>query len=320
MEKILFTIDRFDGTKKYTQDYELVYEPKKTLLSQLFFIKENLDPTLNFTAACRAAICGACGVRVNGNAFLACDTRMEELMEYFDTTHFKIGPMGNFTVISDLVVEWDDKLERLKKTKPTLRPKSEFTIKEGCKQSEENLEKIALQWDCILCGVCASECTALATDKDSFLEPFNFVQAERNASDSRSADPMIHGTPALEGGLWNCVRCFECVKCPKHIKPANRISILRSITIKQGVRNNLGSRHAHAFLTDLQHGGRLNETKLLLRTERIAVLKRSILALRLLLRGKVNPMELFFHTKVTGHDELAHIVHSSMKKGEKVHE
>ena len=58
-------IDRYDGTQHYKQAY--VVDKKdiegKTLLSLLLFIKQNLDATLNFTASCRSAICGACGKR-----------------------------------------------------------------------------------------------------------------------------------------------------------------------------------------------------------------------------------------------------------------
>ena len=314
METLLLTIERFDGSKSYKQQYEVPYFPGKTILSHLFYIKENLDSTLNFTASCRSAICGACAIRVNGNAFLACDTRMEKMVQVFKTKELTLAPLGNFTVINDLVVDWDDKIERLKLTKPTIKPKQEFSQDKGCRQTPADFNKIAVQWDCILCGVCASECTALSLDSTSFLEPFTFVQAERNAIDSRSTDPMYHGIPALKHGLWNCVRCFQCIKCPKDIRPAGRISSLRGITMKHGVKNNLGARHAYAFLTDLRHGGRLNESKLLLRTEGIVVMKRTALAIRLLLHGKVNPFELFHQAKVTGHIPLAKVVNEAMSK------
>ena len=69
-------IDRFDGQRHYRQQYTLAREDitGKTVLGVLLFIKERLDASLNFTASCRCAICGACGVRVNGHAILACDT------------------------------------------------------------------------------------------------------------------------------------------------------------------------------------------------------------------------------------------------------
>ena len=59
MRTIHFTIDRYDGSKNYRQDYDLSYQPGMTILAALIRIREELDPTLNFTAACRSAICGA---------------------------------------------------------------------------------------------------------------------------------------------------------------------------------------------------------------------------------------------------------------------
>lgn len=77
-------IDRFDGKQSYQKEYIVGDEGlKSTLLALLFHIKETQDITLNFTASCRSAICGACAVRVNGHSYLACDTKMDELLVEF---------------------------------------------------------------------------------------------------------------------------------------------------------------------------------------------------------------------------------------------
>ena len=93
-------IDRFDGTKKYESTYELTNEEikGKTLLTVLFDIKQKKDATLNFTASCRSAICGACAVRVNGHSYLACDTKMNELLaEYGNPDTIRISPLVGFS-------------------------------------------------------------------------------------------------------------------------------------------------------------------------------------------------------------------------------
>ena len=105
-----FIIDRFDGQQKYKQAYELSMDEVKgkTLLSLLQHIKRTQDITLNFTASCRMAICGACAVRVNGHSYLACDVKMTQLLkEYENSDSFTISPLANFRVISDLVVDWE---------------------------------------------------------------------------------------------------------------------------------------------------------------------------------------------------------------------
>lgn len=113
-------INRFDGKKGYEQTYTLAAADVagKTLLNTLLFIKQTQDPTLNFTASCRCAICGACGVRVNGHAVLACDTKMDDLFKTYGTDSLHIAPLANFRVISDLVVDWEPAVDNLRKIHP----------------------------------------------------------------------------------------------------------------------------------------------------------------------------------------------------------
>lgn len=138
-------IDRFDGVKKYIQAYILdINEVKgKTLLALLQHIKRTQDISLNFTSACRMAICGACGVRVNGHSYLACDTKMDDLLAEYDYPDtFRISPLANFKVLSDLVVDWEPSIENLRKVKPTITAKDEFSEKNGCTQTQEEVDTI----------------------------------------------------------------------------------------------------------------------------------------------------------------------------------
>lgn len=59
MEMMTVKIKRFDGRNSYYQKYEVPYEKGKTILWLLTTIREEQDPTLNFTSACRHAICGS---------------------------------------------------------------------------------------------------------------------------------------------------------------------------------------------------------------------------------------------------------------------
>ncbi len=308
-----FIIDRFDGKKKYQQTYKV--EKKEiealTLLGVLLLIKQTQDITLNFTASCRMAICGACGVRVNGHAYIACDTKMTELFEeYNNTDTFRISPLANFTVISDLVVDWEPAIENLRKIKPGLVAKSEFSEKEGCRQNREEYDRIEKQWDCILCGVCASECNKLTVDNSDYMEPFVYTRTWKVANDSRSKDPMIHVKPAVLNGLWNCVHCHECTnRCPKHISAAEDIAGLTVLAIKKGLNSGLGPAHAKAFHTDLVEGsGRLNEIYLALRTEGVSTVARTGMAITLMRAGKMNPLEIFGGHTIEGHKDLVKMI------------
>jgi succinate dehydrogenase and fumarate reductase iron-sulfur protein len=310
-------IDRFDGAKKYKSEYEVKKDEieNKTLLSVLLYIKQNLDPTLNFTASCRSAICGACAVRVNGHSYLACDTKMTKLFEeYKNPDTFTISPLGNFRVISDLVVDWEPSIENLRKIKPAITPKDAFSPKDGCKQSQAEFDRIEKQWDCILCGCCASECNKLAADNSDYMEPFVFTHAHRAAFDSRSKDPLIHLKPAIANGLWNCVHCQECAdRCPKGISAADDISMLSVMAMQKGFNDGLGPDHAEAFLLDIVEGsGRLNEIKLALRSEGVIKnMGKLDIAANLMFAGKMNPLHVFGGDEIEGHDKLVKMIQAA---------
>ncbi|MCR4665744.1 MAG: 4Fe-4S dicluster domain-containing protein [Desulfovibrio sp.] len=234
MNKI--TVKRFDGQKKYESSYELSDEVirGKTLLATLQYIKQNLDPTLNFVAHCRSAICGSCAVRVNGWAVLACDTMVETLFQSYETTTLTLEPLANFPVISDLVVDWDQALEHLARIHPTIVPYKEHSPKSGSVQSQKELNVVLSAWDCILCGICASQCTRYSQDKADYLEPFAFAHAWRTTMDSRNADPLVSCKAAVENGLWRCLHCQICMHvCPKGINVAEYIVDLRRLILSK---------------------------------------------------------------------------------------
>ena len=103
---IVFNVRRFDGERSFSQRYELPYA-KDTLLGCLTKIREQQDPTLCFTSACRHAICGSCAVQVNGSAFLACETQLDSLLDTFGTDELSLEPLNNLPVVRDLVVDFD---------------------------------------------------------------------------------------------------------------------------------------------------------------------------------------------------------------------
>ena len=310
MGQVIYKVRRYDGREAYWQEYSFDHEAKKTVLWGLLKIKETLDPTLSFVAACRCAVCGACAVRVNGQAVLACEAMLDELLARFGSP-LVLEPLGNFPVIRDLVVDWEPKATRLAEAKPWLMPKDEFAAETGCRQSQAEFGRIKTQTNCILCGSCASECSKLTTGGDDFYEPYVYTKMRKFVADSRDKAPADHLAPALERGLWKCVHCQECVtKCPKQVEPAEDISGLRRESIRQGFVDNAGARHARAFYDDIAATGRLNEMTMSLRTE--GLLKsatRLPFALRLLRRGKLNP---FHHPKaVKGIDGVRAIMRAA---------
>ena len=107
MRQITYHIHRYQQGRAFVQTFKFDYEADRTILWGLQKIKDTQDPTLTFLAACRSAVCGACSVRVNGEAMLGCEAKIDELTERYGTDELTIAPIGNFRVIRDLVVDWE---------------------------------------------------------------------------------------------------------------------------------------------------------------------------------------------------------------------
>jgi succinate dehydrogenase / fumarate reductase iron-sulfur subunit len=289
---ITLKIDRLVEGKEWVQEYKITLRPGMTILEGLTEIKEKQDPTLSFTSACRSSICGACAVQVNGNAELACEILLEDLVKRYETDTLHVSPLGNFKVIRDLVVDWDPKFAKLKKIKPALDPKPEFSMETGCKQSIEEFNAYKKFAGCILCGSCVSECNKNRLNQEDFMDPFAFVKATKLVIDSRSRTPEEHLKAVVDAGLWKCFNCQECTaKCPKGLDPAGAIEKLKEFTFKYKLPDNEGSRHAMAVYEDITDSGMLDESKLNIKTEGFFMSAlRLPMAIRLFKAGKLDPM------------------------------
>ena len=286
-------IHRFVEGRKWIQDYTVPLTTGMTVLEALTQIKEKQDQTLSFTCSCRSSICGACAVRVNGNAELSCEMLVENLVKRYDTTELTIEPLGNFRVIRDLIVDWDPKYARIKKIKPTVQPKKEFSAETGCLQSPADFNKYKKYAGCILCGSCVSECNKNTLNQKDFLDPFVFVKAEKLVADSRDRSPEEHLKAVVDAGLWRCFNCQECTaKCPKGLDPAGAIEKLKAATFRYKLDDNVGARHAKAIYDDISESGTLDESKLNIKSEGFfAAGLRAPMALRLMHVGKMNPLD-----------------------------
>ena len=96
MRQITYHIHRFNEGRAYVQSYTFDYEADRTILWGLQKIKDTLDPTLTFVAACRSAVCGACSVKVNGQAMLGCEAKIVKLQNVSVLMKITVAPIGNF--------------------------------------------------------------------------------------------------------------------------------------------------------------------------------------------------------------------------------
>ncbi|EPE7912289.1 2Fe-2S iron-sulfur cluster-binding protein [Campylobacter jejuni] len=131
-------IDRFNDKEKYEQSYDIDDKDiqGKTLLSFAFYQK---NKRYYFKFYCFLSICNLWGLcsACEWHSYLACDTKMQDLLkEYDNPSSIRISPLGNFRVISDLIVDWEPSIENLRKIRPAMVAKNEFSAEKGCKQSQ----------------------------------------------------------------------------------------------------------------------------------------------------------------------------------------
>jgi len=60
----------------YWESFDVDLDPTLSVLDGLLQARNDLDGTLAVRCSCRAAICGSCGVKVNGQSTLACKTQL----------------------------------------------------------------------------------------------------------------------------------------------------------------------------------------------------------------------------------------------------
>ena len=71
-----------DGTPApYWEQFDVELDPTLSVLDGLLQARDRDDGSLVVRCSCRAAICGSCGVKINGQSTLACLTQIGEAHE-----------------------------------------------------------------------------------------------------------------------------------------------------------------------------------------------------------------------------------------------
>src|SRR5919106_3468236 len=64
------------GEGPYWERFGVDLDPTLSVLDGLLKVRDDEDGSLAVRCSCRAAICGSCGVKVNGSSTLACKTQL----------------------------------------------------------------------------------------------------------------------------------------------------------------------------------------------------------------------------------------------------
>jgi succinate dehydrogenase / fumarate reductase, iron-sulfur subunit len=332
-------VRRYDpesGQAAYWHDYDVDLDPERSVLDGILQVKDREDASLAIRCSCRAAICGSCGVRINGKSALACNTRISDAAERAPNGAITVEPMGNMPVIKDLIVDMDAvHWKKVQRVVPWLLPEGDPPEREYIVDAESMID-VTQSMACIHCGACVSACLSLEVDPN-FIGPAALAKAYRFVGDPRDAatEERLRDLAEDPHGIYDCTHCFACIEvCPKDVAPMSQIMRLRrratgDYEIKD--RNN-GYGHEQAFTNLIEKYGTLHEAQLLPRsfgdgslikgqTEPSAVrqlVENLPTAFRGLKSGKVTPKKALTHPKLPDQDQVRRIFKEIESKDERI--
>jgi succinate dehydrogenase / fumarate reductase, iron-sulfur subunit len=282
MPEYTLRIRRYDpqsGDAAYWDEHRVELGERNSVLDAILKVRDDVDGSIGIRCSCQQAICGSCGVRMNGKPGLACNTHLQAAAdrghgagwnppeEGERNTVITVEPMGNMPVIRDLIVDMDAvHWKKIQRVTPWLINKEPVPEREYI-VPHENMVDITQPMACIQCGACVSDCLSMEIDP-LFIGPAALAKAYRFVGDPRDADhyERLKDLSEDEHGLYDCTHCFNCIDaCPKDVAPMSQIMRLRR---KSGSdheindRNN-GYRHEHAFVKNVRKNGLLHEADLL---------------------------------------------------------
>jgi succinate dehydrogenase / fumarate reductase iron-sulfur subunit len=331
MPEYLLKIRRYDpdsGRAAYWDEHAVELGERNSVLDAILKVRDEVDGSVGIRCSCQQAICGSCGVRMNGKPGLACNTHLQEAADRrHDGTGdgrpvIEVEPMGNMPVIRDLIVDMDAvHWKKIQRVTPYLInqqpiPEREYIV------PHENMVDVTQTMACIQCGACVSDCLSMEIDP-GFIGPAALSKAYRFVGDPRDADHFERLKDLAEDphGLYDCTHCFNCIDaCPKGVAPMSQIMRLRrkAGSDEEIVDRNNGNRHEEAFSTLVEDYGLLNEAELLPRSwggnswfgkfhpDAGKVLLKSLPAIiPAVLRGKVSPKIALFGHKLAPEDMQA---------------
>jgi succinate dehydrogenase / fumarate reductase, iron-sulfur subunit len=295
------------GEAPYWEDFQVELDGHRSVLDGILQAKDRTDASIGIRCSCRAAICGSCGVRINGKPNLACHTHLEKAAEDAEDGVITVEPMGNMPVLKDLIVDMDAvHWTKIQRVTPWLIPDGPPPEREYIVAPESMID-VTQSMACIQCGACVSDCLSMEVDP-LFVGPAALAKAYRFVGDPRDGqhEQRLKDLAEDPHGIYDCTHCFNCIEaCPKGVAPMSQIMRLRRVatgTFEIKDRNN-GQRHEHAFVKNIRRNGLLHEADLLpdsyggkFHPRAVPELVRSLPAiLRALQRRKVTPGKALLH-------------------------
>jgi succinate dehydrogenase / fumarate reductase, iron-sulfur subunit len=274
------------GEGPYWQEFGVELDETLSVLDGLLQVRDREDGSLSVRCSCRAAICGSCGMKINGESGLACKTQIGEAFEHANRRNGSGGdrgapgrepdeaprpilvePMGNMPVVKDLVTDMESThWTKIRRVTPWLMPEGEPPEREYIVPPESMID-VTQAMACIQCGACVSACLSMEADP-GFIGPAALAKAYRFVGDPRDGqhEERLYDLSQDPHGIYDCTHCFSCIDaCPKGVAPMDQIMRLRRRTTRDFEIDdpNNGRRHEEAFVSIIAKKGTLDESLLL---------------------------------------------------------
>jgi succinate dehydrogenase / fumarate reductase iron-sulfur subunit len=261
------------GEGAFWEEFKVDLDPTLSVLDGILQAKDREDGSLSVRCSCKAAICGSCGMKINGQSGLGCKTQIGEAQELADKkasvgdgdNTIVVEPMGNMPVIKDLITDMESThWAKIRRVTPWLLPHGEAPEREYVVEPESMID-ITQSMACIQCGACVSSCLSMEADPD-FIGPAALAKAYRFVGDPRDAETKerLHDLAEDPHGIYDCTHCFSCVDaCPKGVAPMDQIMRLRRKAGEEGIDDpQNGHNHELAFVKIIEKKGTLDEALL----------------------------------------------------------
>jgi succinate dehydrogenase / fumarate reductase, iron-sulfur subunit len=284
------------GEGPYWEEFNVDLEPSLSVLDGILQAKDRDDGSLSVRCSCRAAICGSCGMKINGQSGLGCKTQIGEAQDQAnrkanatasgpptresgreiagdderdrtgtEEAAIVIEPMGNMPVVKDLITDMESThWEKIRRVTPWLLPHGDPPEREYVVEPESMID-ITQSMACIQCGACVSSCLSMEADPD-FIGPAALAKAYRFVGDPRDAETKerLHDLADDPHGIYDCTHCFSCIDaCPKGVAPMDQIMRLRRKAGEEGIVDpNNGHNHVNAFVNMIEKKGTNDEALL----------------------------------------------------------
>ena len=303
-----------DGNGRY-ETFKVPYRKWMRVLDALNWIAENAATDLAYRWICGSKMCGTCAVRMNGREVLACWEAVEP-----ETT---IEPLRNLPVIRDLVVDrapFENKVARLE---PWIeRPDAYPGFPEPLSHKQTKDASKAL--DCIgrMCRYSACPVIGLG-DLTDFARPvrsFSWGKTRSTRATARQRSARSLGAQRLHIQLR--VLLQNARQLPPGCSPYRQLGHqdAESESRLAGSARDGSATRAHCARI-VAARGRVSSGRVSAAAFRACVRARRPRIVRLLLRGKINPLRKLLGTKTTAaepgtpsarprrrHDEDLHII------------